>query len=89
MTFLGGFFTDGQGYEAAHIPDGLSRTVAFAETLPVHGTPYWGPPGDGMVAEGGQAFEAYVTPNSTAPDVVCNICPTQRDHRPLRGDDDR
>ena len=34
-----------------------------------------GPPGDGMVAEGGQAFEGYVTPNSSAPDVVCNICP--------------
>jgi len=78
VKFLGGFFTNGRGYEAASIYDGLSNTVAFAETLPVHGPGYLGPPGDGMVAEGGQAFEAYLTPNSTSADMVANTCTTER-----------
>jgi prepilin-type N-terminal cleavage/methylation domain-containing protein len=78
VPFLGGFFTNGKGYTTAQIPDGASHTLAFAEILPAHGPEYWGPPGDGMVAEGGQAFEGYLTPNSTAPDVVCNICPDKR-----------
>ena len=78
VPFLGGFFTNGKGYTKAQITDGLSHTLAFAEVLPGHGPEYWGPPGDGMVAEGGQAFEGYLTPNSSAPDVVCNICPQSR-----------
>ncbi len=78
VTFLGGFFTDGTAYSSAYIRDGLSNTLAFSEVLPVWGPQYWGPPGDGMVAEGGQAFEGYLTPNSTSPDVVANICETQR-----------
>ncbi len=78
VTFLGGMFTDGAGMNAASIHDGLSNTLAFSEVLPVHGPTYLGPPGDGMVAEGGQAFEGYVTPNSSAPDIVCNICTPQR-----------
>jgi hypothetical protein len=53
----------------------MSNTLAFSEVLPSHGPAYYGPAGDGMVCEGGQAFEGYVTPNSTAPDVVCNACP--------------
>lgn len=78
VRFLGGFFTCGEAYRAADIPDGLSHTVAFSEVLPLHGAAYRGPPGDGMVAEGGQAFEAYLTPNSPSPDVVCNVCSTNR-----------
>ena len=78
VTFLGGFFTNGKGYTEAQITDGLSHTLAFGEVLPCHGPEYWGPPGDGMLAEGGQAFEGYVTPNSSAPNVVCNICPERR-----------
>ncbi len=74
VTFLGGFFTNGRGYEAASIRDGLSNTAAFSETLSIHGPEYGGPPGDGMIAEGGQAFEGYLTPNSSSPDVVCNTC---------------
>ena len=78
MTFLGGFFTNGKGYTTAEIADGASNTLAFSECLSAHGPEYWGPPGDGMLAEGGQAFEGYLTPNSSAPDVVCNICPQSR-----------
>ena len=77
-TFLGGMFTNGRGLSTASIPDGASNTLAFSEVLPGHGPTYMGPPGDGMLCEGGQAFEGYVTPNSTAPDVVCNICPQSR-----------
>ena len=78
VTFLGGMFTNGYGYTTASIKDGASNTLAFSEVLPGHGPWYAGPPGDGMVAEGGQAFEGYVTPNSGAPDVVANICPPSR-----------
>ncbi len=78
VNFLGGFFTNGTGYTTADIPDGTSSTIAFAEVLPVHGPQYWGPPGDGMIAEGGQAFEGFLSPNSSAADVVCNTCTTNR-----------
>ena len=78
VTFQGGFFTNGTPYTSAYIRDGLSNTLAFSEVLPVWGPQYWGPPGDGMIAEGGQAFEGLLTPNSTSPDVVANICETQR-----------
>jgi prepilin-type N-terminal cleavage/methylation domain-containing protein len=78
VTFLGGFFTNGAAYGGSEIRDGLSNTIAFSEVLPIHGPAYRGPPGDGMVAEGGQAFEGFLTPNTTAPDVVCNTCTTER-----------
>jgi prepilin-type processing-associated H-X9-DG protein len=78
VPFQGGFFTNGQATRMKDVPDGLSKTVAFSEVLPVHGPEYWGPPGDGMIAEGGQAFEAYLTPNSSSADVVANICTNNR-----------
>ncbi len=78
VKFKGGMFTNGMGYSTASIKDGASNTLAFSEVLPGHGPYYQGPPGDGMLSEGGQAFEGYVTPNSTAPDVVCNTCPQSR-----------
>ncbi len=78
VTYQGGFFTNGRGLAPADIRDGLGRTIAFGEVLPVHGPRYGGPPGDGLIAEGGQAFEGYLTPNSSAPDVVTNLCASQR-----------
>jgi prepilin-type N-terminal cleavage/methylation domain-containing protein len=78
VPFKGGFYTNGKAYNGSHLRDGLSITIAFSEVLPVHGPAYAGPPGDGMVAEGGQAFEGFLTPNSTAPDVVVNRCTTRR-----------
>ena len=78
VRFLGGFFANGAAHSEAEIRDGLSNTIAFSEVLPVHGPGYWGPPGDGMIAEGGQAFEGFLTPNSSSPDVVCNKCKEQR-----------
>jgi prepilin-type N-terminal cleavage/methylation domain-containing protein/prepilin-type processing-associated H-X9-DG protein len=78
VEFRGGFFTNGEALRPADIRDGLSNTLAIAEVLPVHGASYQGPPGDGLVAEGGQAFEGYLTPNSSSPDVVANRCTTKR-----------
>jgi prepilin-type N-terminal cleavage/methylation domain-containing protein len=78
VIFQGGFFTSGDAYDSRKITDGLSTTIAFSEVLPVHGFGYYGPPGDAMVAEGGQAFQGYLTPNAAAADVVCNICTTRR-----------
>jgi prepilin-type N-terminal cleavage/methylation domain-containing protein len=78
VKFLGGFFTNGTAYAARDIRDGLTKTLAFSEVLPGWGPQYLGPPGDGMLAEGGQAFEGLLTPNSSSPDVVCNACPTER-----------
>ena len=78
VKFLGGFFTNGHPQMASEIRDGLSNTLSFSEVLPGWGPAYLGPPGDGMVAEGGQAFEGLLTPNSSSPNVVCNMCPPQR-----------
>ena len=78
VKFLGSMFTNGMGMSASDIRDGLSNTLCLSETLPVHGPEYWGPPGDGMLAEGGQSFEGYLTPNSSAADVVANTCTTNR-----------
>jgi prepilin-type N-terminal cleavage/methylation domain-containing protein len=78
VPFRGGFFTNGQAQTVSSISDGMSNTIAFSEVLPVHGPQYLGPPGDGMVAEGGQAFEGFLTPNSTAADIVTNTCTKKR-----------
>ncbi len=78
VVFQGAMFNNGHGQTAADIRDGLSNTLALSETLPVHGPEYWGPPGDGMLAEGGQSFEGYLTPNSTSADIVANNCTTHR-----------
>jgi hypothetical protein len=83
VKFQGGFFTNGTAYDARDIRDGLTNTLAFSEVLPGWGPQYLGPPGDGMIAEGGQAVEGLLTPNSTSPDVVCNNCPTQRAINPV------
>jgi prepilin-type N-terminal cleavage/methylation domain-containing protein len=75
VKYRGGFFTNGEKKNRlADITDGISRTVAFSEVLPSHGYPYAGPPGDGLIAEGGQAFQAFLTPNSSSADVVANMC---------------
>jgi prepilin-type N-terminal cleavage/methylation domain-containing protein len=78
VKFLGGFFANGHPHAMRDIPDGLTKTLAFSEVLPGWGPEYWGPPGDGMIAEGGQAFEGLLTPNSSSPDIVCNNCPQHR-----------
>src|SRR5258708_40128193 len=78
VKLQGGMFTSGKGMGALEIRDGLSNTLCLSEALPVDGPEYWGPPGDGMLAEGGQAFEGYLTPNSSSADIVCNICETHR-----------
>jgi prepilin-type processing-associated H-X9-DG protein len=78
VKFQGGMFTNGTGLAPSDIRDGLSNTLCVGEVLPAWGPQYGGPPGDGMLAEGGQAFEGYLTPNSSAPDVVCNTCPLAR-----------
>ena len=54
VIFRGGFFTNGDAYDTSDITDGTSHTIAFSEVLPVHGTGYHGPPGDGMVAKAGR-----------------------------------
>ena len=78
VAFLGGMFTNGERLLDSLDYRRRQQHLAFSEVLPGHGPYYQGPPGDGMVCEGGQAFEGYVTPNSSAPDIVCNVCPQSR-----------
>ena len=75
VPFGGAPFTYGQTRQFAHFQDGTSNTLLLSETLHPSGTDYQGPLGDIMIGEGGQAFDTWLTPNSSAPDVVDRMCP--------------
>ena len=75
VPFGGAPFTYGQTRQFAHFQDGTSNTLLLSETLHPSGTDYQGPLGCIMNGEGGQAFDTWLTPNSSAPDVVDRMCP--------------
>jgi len=72
INFAGAMFQNGSGVTAGSVSDGLAKTIAFSEVLPIHGSDYHSSPGDGMYCEGGQAFEGCVQPNYGPGDVVGN-----------------
>jgi prepilin-type processing-associated H-X9-DG protein len=75
VPFGGAPFAYGKTTSFAHFFDGTSNTLLLSETLHYSGTDYQGPLGDIMIGEGGQAFDTWLTPNSSAPDVVDRMCP--------------
>ena len=75
VPFGGAPFAYGKTTSFAHFFDGTSNTLLLSETLHPSGTDYQGPLGDIMIGEGGQAFDTWLTPNSSAPDVVDRMCP--------------
>ena len=75
VPFGGAPFAYGKTTSFAHFFDGTSNTLLLSETLHPSGTDYQGPLGCIMNGEGGQAFDTWLTPNSSAPDVVDRMCP--------------
>lgn len=83
VEFQGAPFTRGDSYKFKSITDGLSNTLLMAEIIstidgPDSGTPYddwWGPLSETSTSEGGQAFETWMTPNSSSPDEAVRKCP--------------
>jgi prepilin-type N-terminal cleavage/methylation domain-containing protein len=74
--FGGAPFTFVRGVKLKEITDGTSNTLCVSETLtPVESTDYSGPIGETSLNEGGQTFDAWLTPNSSAPDIAFRFCP--------------
>jgi prepilin-type processing-associated H-X9-DG protein len=76
VTFKGAPFTFRKGVTLKEMTDGTSHTLCVSETLtPVISTTYAGPIGETSLNEGGQTFDGWLTPNSTAPDISFRACP--------------
>ncbi len=76
VVFGGAPFTFRTCVKLNGIPDGMSNTMMLSECLTPKGTGWEGPLGETIIATGGQTFDAWVTPNSSVPDVVNRKCPT-------------
>jgi prepilin-type N-terminal cleavage/methylation domain-containing protein/prepilin-type processing-associated H-X9-DG protein len=73
--FGGAPFTFARCKRIRDISDGTAHTLLMSETLTPKGDGWEGPPGETIIATGGQTFDAYVTPNSDVPDQVCRQGP--------------
>jgi prepilin-type N-terminal cleavage/methylation domain-containing protein/prepilin-type processing-associated H-X9-DG protein len=80
VPFGGAPFTFRKGVSIKEITDGTSHTLCVSEVLtPVTSTSYSGPIGETSLNEGGQSFDAWLTPNSSAPDISFRACPSVGD----------
>jgi prepilin-type N-terminal cleavage/methylation domain-containing protein len=77
VAFGGAPFTFAKFQSFAAITDGLSNTMLFGEVLPnAYEGPAWGGPiGEMQIAVGGQAFEAWYTPNAKVCEESVRVCP--------------
>jgi prepilin-type N-terminal cleavage/methylation domain-containing protein/prepilin-type processing-associated H-X9-DG protein len=80
VEFGGAPFTFRKGVPLKDLTDGTSHTLCVSEVLtPVQSTSYAGPIGETSLNEGGQTFDAWLTPNSSAPDIAFRACPGPND----------
>jgi prepilin-type N-terminal cleavage/methylation domain-containing protein len=80
VPFGGAPFTFVRGVKLKEITDGASHTLCVSEALtPVENMDYSGPIGETSINEGGQTFDAWLTPNSSAPDISFRFCPNPGD----------
>lgn len=80
VVFGGAPFTFVRSVKLKEITDGTSHTLFVSEALtPVESVNYAGPIGETSLNEGGQSFDSWLTPNSSAPDISFRACPTQGD----------
>jgi prepilin-type N-terminal cleavage/methylation domain-containing protein/prepilin-type processing-associated H-X9-DG protein len=79
VKFASAPFTFYRGVSLDEIRDGTSHTLLVAETLTPLAPAYAGPIAETMLNEGGQSFDAWLTPNSSAPDVSFRACPPPGD----------
>jgi prepilin-type N-terminal cleavage/methylation domain-containing protein/prepilin-type processing-associated H-X9-DG protein len=80
VKFLGAPFTYYRGVSVDEIRDGTSHTLFVSETLtPIDQLVYTGALGEVSLNEGGQSFDSWLTPNSSAPDICFRACPAVGD----------
>jgi prepilin-type processing-associated H-X9-DG protein len=80
VPFGGAPFTFRKGVSLKEITDGTSHTLCVSETLtPVTSMNYSGPIAETSLNEGGQSFDAWNTPNTSAPDISFRACPSFAD----------
>jgi type II secretory pathway pseudopilin PulG len=77
VTFKGAPFGFVTGKRFADIPDGLTNTLLMSECITITdtGAAWGGPLSDFTTSLGGQAFEAWLTPNSPTPDEEARVIP--------------
>jgi prepilin-type N-terminal cleavage/methylation domain-containing protein/prepilin-type processing-associated H-X9-DG protein len=77
VTFKGAPFTFQHGERFADLTDGLSNTLMMSECITIDdtGDAWGGPLSDFSTSLGGQAFEAWLTPNSHTPDEEARVIP--------------
>jgi prepilin-type N-terminal cleavage/methylation domain-containing protein/prepilin-type processing-associated H-X9-DG protein len=78
LQFKGAPFTFKIPKKFSEITDGLSNTLMMSECIVItqEDERYWGGPlSDFSTSLGGQAFEGYLTPNSTSPDQEARLIP--------------
>lgn len=79
IPFGGAPFGIGASYNFKEFTDGTSMTLMLGEVLTSTGTGWGGPISEVSIASGGNAFEAWLTPNSTNPDQPDRACPLPQD----------
>jgi hypothetical protein len=79
VEFLGAPFCSERSASFNEITDGLSNTLLMAEAITPAQAPspsgWQGPTADTQISQGGQTFEGWLTPNSSASDEVALFCP--------------
>jgi prepilin-type processing-associated H-X9-DG protein len=76
VKFVGAPFSFYRGISIDEIHDGTSHTLLASEVLtPIEKLEYTGAIGEVSLNEGGQGFDSWLTPNSSAPDVCFRACP--------------
>jgi prepilin-type N-terminal cleavage/methylation domain-containing protein len=77
VTFKGAPFTFIVGHRFSDLTDGLSNTLMMSECITIDdtGNDWGGPLSDFSTSLGGQAFEAWLTPNSHTPDEEARVIP--------------
>jgi prepilin-type N-terminal cleavage/methylation domain-containing protein/prepilin-type processing-associated H-X9-DG protein len=77
VSFKGAPFTFQRGVRYAELRDGLSNTLLMSECITITdiGAAWGGPLSDFTTSLGGQAFEAWLPPNSRTPDEQARMLP--------------
>jgi prepilin-type N-terminal cleavage/methylation domain-containing protein/prepilin-type processing-associated H-X9-DG protein len=76
VTFGGAPFSYRGSSSFSGIIDGMSNTLMMGEVLTSTVTPGWGGPiSEIQIATGGQTFNAWLTPNSSACELAYRVCP--------------
>lgn len=85
VTFGGAPFSYRRSANFGEVPDGLSNTLMMGEILTTTSTGWGGPLAEIQTALGGQTFNGWLTPNSSAFDDVARHCPPKAELNGMPG----